>query len=113
MLGFNRLVVPCAPTKLAGLLEVWVFKQNYTPPDIYTLTVQFWALVVPVLSLLLAIMADMSKGLLTISDEGQGRARVFCVEHGGLVMGALWVFSCVISMRWDGNRGGLFNDGGN
>ena len=66
---------------------MWVLKQNYTPPDIYTLTVQFWALVIPVLSLFLAIMADVSKGLLTISDGGQGRARVFCVEHEGLVMG--------------------------
>lgn len=97
--GFDGLVVPGTPAKSTGLLEVLVFEGDYTPLYIHALAVGFGALVVSVLPLLLAIMADMGDGFLHIGDWGQGGAWVFCVEHRGLVVGALQVSSHVISIR--------------
>lgn len=112
VLGFDGLVVPSAPAESAGLLKMLVLKGNYTPLYVYTLTVGLGALIVPVLSLFLAIVADVGDWLLSVGDQGQGRTRILLIKHGGLMVGASQVPSCVVSTGWDEDRGGLFDDGG-
>ena len=67
--------------KSAGLPKELMFEGDHTPLYVHTLTVGFRALIVSVLPLLLAIMADIGDGLFHVGDWGQGGAWALCVKY--------------------------------